>query len=245
MTKPIIIAFLFFSRLPMPRIEKIDAADNGHALLFLPLVGLVIGVLLWLSACLLQDHIGSDVLAAILLALWCALTGGLHLDGLADSADAWLAGGDKTQSLDIMKDPRCGSGAIITLVCVLLIKFTALSALLNGEQHWLLILVPILGRASALLLFLTTPYARERGLSRDFAEHAPRTMIGTLLTIITAITALCVGLQSALLLAVVTALLIYALRRLMLKRLGGSTGDTSGALIEIIEMGVLMVLSIH
>ncbi len=245
MTKPIIIAFLFFSRLPMPRIEKIDATDNGRALLFLPLVGLIIGVLLWLSACLLQGHIGSDVLAAILLALWCALTGGLHLDGLADSADAWLAGGNQTQSLEVMKDPRCGSGAIITLVCVLLIKFTALSALLSGEQHWLLILVPILGRASALLLFLTTPYARKQGLSRDFAEHAPRTMIRTLVIIITAITALLVGLQSALLVAVVTALLIYALRRLMLKRLGGSTGDTSGALIEIIETGVLMALCIH
>ena len=245
MTKPLIIAFLFFSRLPMPRIEKIEATDNGRALVFLPLVGLVIGLLLWLGAFLLQGYIGSNLLAAILLALWCALTGGLHLDGLADSADAWLAGGDKTQSLEIMKDPRCGSGAIITLICVLLIKFTALSALLGGQQYWLLILVPILGRASALLLFLTTPYAREQGLSSDFAEHAPRTLIGILLIVITTIAVLLVGLQSALLIAVVTALLIYTLRRLMLQRLGGSTGDTSGALIEIIETGILVVLSIH
>ena len=240
--KAIIIAFLFFSRLPMPRIDKIDAVDNGRALFFLPLVGLVIGALLWLSASLLQSHIGSDVLAAVILALWCALTGGLHLDGLADSADAWLAGADRDRSLEIMKDPRCGSGAIIALMCLLLIKFTALSALLDSGQLWLLIAVPVLGRAAALLLFLTTPYAREQGLTRDFTEYAPRALLRTLLVVIAVSSVLLLSWQASILIAAISATIFYSLRKLMLKRLQGSTGDTSGALIEIIEAGVLLAL---
>lgn len=242
MIKPAIVAFLFFSRLPMPRIETISAQDNGRALLFLPLVGLAIGIIIYTAAHLLNSQINSEILAALLLALWCALTGGLHLDGLADSADAWLSGANKDRSLEIMKDPRCGTAAIVTLICVLLVKFTAISAILENGQHWYLILIPVLGRTSALVLFLTTPYARTQGLSKDFSEYAPSSLIRILVFTIIAITAISLGLSSALLVAAISAVIFYAMRRLMLKRLGGSTGDTSGALIEVVEAGILIAL---
>jgi adenosylcobinamide-GDP ribazoletransferase len=242
MIKPIIVAFLFFSRLPMPRIETISAQDNGRALLFLPLVGLAVGLMIYTTTHLLIGQINSEILAALLLALWCALTGGLHLDGLADSADAWLSGANKDRSLEIMKDPRCGTAAIVTLICVLLVKFTAISAILENGQHWYLILIPVLGRTSALVLFLTTPYARTQGLSKDFSEYAPSSLIRILVIAIVLITTVSLGLSSALLVAAVSAVIFYAMRRLMLKRLGGSTGDTSGALIEVVEAGILIAL---
>lgn len=243
MKKPLIVAFLFFSRLPMPRIEQISAQDNGRALLFLPLVGLTIGLLLYIAACALQGQVDSNILAALLLALWCALTGGLHLDGLADSADAWLSGANKERSLDIMKDPRCGTAAIVTLACVLLIKFSALSALLEHGQLFWLILVPVVGRVSALILFLTTPYVRQEGLAKDFSEHAPKSIIRLLAIIIIAVSTLLLGFSHALCVGAISAVIFYAMRQLMLKRLGGSTGDTSGALIEVVEAGVLVGLA--
>lgn len=242
MIKPIIIAFLFFSRLPMPRIEMISAQDNGRALLFLPLVGLVIGLIIYAAAYLLEGQINSNILAALLLALWCSLTGGLHLDGLADSADAWLSGANKDRSLEIMKDPRCGTAAIVTLICVLLIKFTAIQSVLESDQIWHLVLVPILGRVSALVLTLTTPYARTQGLSSDFAEYAPASLIRMLVIAIIVITSISLGISSALLVAAISVVIFYTMRKLMLKRLGGTTGDTSGALIEVIETGVLVAL---
>lgn len=198
MIKPIIVAFVFFSRLPMPHIDKISAQDNGRALVFLPLVGLAIGLITYAAALLLKGQFHSEILAALLLALWCALTGGLHLDGLADSADAWLSGANKDRSLEIMKDPRCGTAAIVTLTCVLLVKFTAISAILENDQYWFLIVIPVLGRTSALVLFLTTPYVRTEGLARDFSEHAPYSLIRILSIVIIVLTTLILGIDLSL-----------------------------------------------
>lgn len=242
MMKSIIVAFLFFTRLPMPSVENITAKDNGRALLFLPLVGLAIGLLLCAAAYALNGLFASEILAALLLALWCALTGGLHLDGLADSADAWLSGADKDRSLDIMKDPRCGTAAIVTLICVLLIKFTALNSIIEQGQYGWIILVPLLGRISALILFLTTPYARPQGLLNDFSVHAPKSLIRITIIVTLALAAIIVGLSNTLLVGLISAIIFYSMRRLMLQRLGGSTGDTSGALIEVVEAGILIAL---
>ena len=88
----------------------------------------------WLAALLLEG--ASPLLqAALLLALWVALTGALHLDGLADSADAWLGGfGDPARTLEIMKDPRSGPVAVVVLVLLLLLKFSALLVVLQAQQ---------------------------------------------------------------------------------------------------------------
>ncbi|PWQ89005.1 adenosylcobinamide-GDP ribazoletransferase, partial [Enterococcus faecium] len=93
--------------------------------------GLLFGLLLWLASHLLQGT-PSPLHAALLLTLWVLLSGALHLDGLADSADAWLGGfGDRERTLRIMKDPRSGPIAVVTLVLVLLLKFCALWVLIG------------------------------------------------------------------------------------------------------------------
>lgn len=85
------------------------AQQNGRAILFYPLVGLIIGGILFLVTCIFVK-LPALLLAAIVLALWIWLTGGLHLDGLADTADAWVGGfGDKLRTLQIMKDPKLWS----------------------------------------------------------------------------------------------------------------------------------------
>jgi adenosylcobinamide-GDP ribazoletransferase len=113
--------------------------------------------------------------AALLLTVWVLLSGALHLDGLADSADAWLGGfGDRERTLTIMKDPRSGPIAVVTLVLVLLLKFAALLALIEQQHALALIIVPLLGRSALLGLFLTTPYVRAGGLGQALADHLPR-----------------------------------------------------------------------
>lgn len=244
MLKNIYIAFLFLTRIPMPKIDSISAEDNGRALLFFPWVGLAIGLLLWGFASAFGLLLPANVVAALIIAVWAAITGGLHLDGLADSADAWLAGGNTERSLDIMKDPRCGAAAVISVVCLLLLKFSALSELLSTGCYWPLIFIPMLARCGSQLLLLCTPYARPEGLGRDFNDHAPKSLIKIQLVVLACITAIFImlafSLYSVVIIAIIAALIFYSLRRLMIQRLGGATGDTAGALVEVLEAGILI-----
>src|ERR1700712_2599859 len=126
-------------------------------LLFYPWVGVLFGSLL-MALNLLLEGAPQLLHAALLLTVWVLLSGGLHLGRLADSADAWLGGfGDRERTLTIMKDPRSGPIAVVTLVLVLLLKFAALLALIEQQHSVFLIIVPLIGRSAMLGLFLTTP----------------------------------------------------------------------------------------
>lgn len=243
MFRPLLIALQFLTVLPV-RIDGVpDAKATGQSLLYYPLVGLLMGTLLAATAWMLDD--APPLLgAAVLLAAWVAVTGALHLDGLADSADAWVGGqGDRDKTLAIMKDPRSGPTAVVTLIVVLLIKFTALVHILSNGMWAFVVVVPVLGRTALVLLFLTTPYVRTQGLGSMLAKHRPRNactlaVIFTLLAVIAFF-----GPQTWWLLAVVAGI-FFALRRLMLRRIEGTTGDTAGALVEITETGVLLAAAL-
>ncbi|MDO7897844.1 adenosylcobinamide-GDP ribazoletransferase [Pseudomonas citrulli] len=237
--RPFWIALQFLSSLPVRLPGMPEPGQLGRSLLFYPLVGLLFGVLLWLLNAVLLG-VPSLLHAALLLAAWVLLSGGLHLDGLADSADAWLGGfGDRERTLLIMKDPRSGPIAVITLVLVLLLKFTALLALVEQGQGLMLIIVPVLGRAALLGLFLTTPYVRAGGLGQALADHLPR-RAGWQVLWVCALGCAVVGGWTGLFALLVASVVFVGLRQMMLRRLGGCTGDTAGALLELLEMAVLV-----
>ncbi|VVN37336.1 Adenosylcobinamide-GDP ribazoletransferase [Pseudomonas fluorescens] len=241
--QPFWIALQFLSSLPI-RLPGMPAPQElGRSLLFYPLVGLLFGVILWGFNSLL---LGTPLLlhAALLLTVWVMLSGALHLDGLADSADAWLGGfGDRERTLTIMKDPRSGPIAVVTLVLVLLLKFAALLALIEQHNSVFLIIVPLLGRASLLGLFLTTPYVRPGGLGQALADHLPRSAAWQVLLICAVACVVLAGLDGFI--AVVVAALLFAwLRQVTIRRLGGTTGDTAGALLELLEVTLLVSLAL-
>ena len=240
---PFWIALQFLGSLPIRLPGMPSPQALGRSLLFYPLVGLLFGVILWVLNELL---LGAPLLlhAALLLTVWVALSGALHLDGLADSADAWLGGfGDRERTLTIMKDPRSGPIAVVTLVLVLLLKFAALLALIEQHNSIFLIIVPLLGRASLLALFLTTPYVRPGGLGQALADHLPRTAAKQVLVICALACLVLTGFDG--LIAIVVAALLFAwLRQVMVRRLGGTTGDTAGALVELLEMTLLVSVAL-
>ena len=211
------------------------AKAQGRAPLYYPAVGLLIGVLLALTSLLPFD---PQVSAALVLAVWAAVTGGLHLDGLADSADGWMAGhGDPDRTLRVMKDPHIGAIGVIVLVITLLLKWAALTALLAMSNPLLLLLAPLLARTGAVTLMLTTAYASPNGMARAMMQHLPRAaliyqtaLIGLLL------------LPLLPLVGIAVLLVFWLARRAMLARLGGMTGDTIGALIELLEVAILLAL---
>jgi len=238
---PLWIALQFLSSLPIRLPGMPEPEQLGRSLLFYPLVGLLFGVMLWALNLALA---GAPLLlnGALLLTVWVLLSGALHLDGLADSADAWLGGfGDRERTLTIMKDPRSGPIAVVTLVLVLLLKFAALLALIEQQQTLALIIVPVLGRAALLGLFLTTPYVRAGGLGQALADHLPRRAGWWVVAVSALACVLIAGFKAVVALLVAVVVFVW-LRRVMVRRLGGTTGDTAGALLELLEMAVLVGL---
>lgn len=235
----LLIALQFLTRLPLPAGPLPGPQALGRSLLYYPLVGLLLGGLLGLGAWLLQP-VAQPLQAALLLLLWIALTGILHLDGLADSADAWLGGlGNRERTLAIMQDPRSGPMAIVVLALLLLLKFSALQLLLAHQQWLALPVTCLLGRTALLALLLTTPYVRPGGLGQVWVEQLPRQAAWLVLLASLAGAGLLAGAPGfgAVLLAIAA---FGLLRQRLLVRLGGTTGDTAGAMLELVE-GITLV----
>lgn len=239
MMRQFFIALQFLTRIPTPQLTDISEEEAGRSLIFYPLVGLVIGIILASIGWLFADT-SHNLQATLILIAWIVITGGLHLDGLADSADAWLGGhGDKERTLEIMKDAACGPAGAIALIVALLIKYNTL--LILGEQNnWLiLIITPVIARAAILVLFQTTEYVRPSGLGTALAKHYSRNLGTVLLLCLAAGTILLLG-YSGLILLSITLSVVLLMRWLMIRRIGGTTGDTAGAVVEIVEVVILL-----
>ena len=243
MKGPFWIALQFLSSLPVRLPGMPSPRETGRSLLYYPLVGLVLGVVLYGANAVLS---GAPLMlhAALLLTVWVLFSGGLHLDGLADSADAWLGGfGDRERTLTIMKDPRSGPIAVVVLALVLLLKFCALFAVIEQQQFAALLIVPLIGRSALLAVFLTTPYVRAGGLGQALADHLPRSTGWWVLGVSALVGVLLGGMSGVW--SLVLAIIGFAwLRRMMMRRLGGTTGDTAGALLELLEVWVLVGLAL-
>ena len=132
---PLLIALQFLTRLPVSLPGMPTPEQMGRSLLWYPTIGLLLGLLLWLAH-LLLGQTPAVLQAAIILAMWVGLSGALHLDGLADTADAWVGGfGDRERTLAIMKDPRSGPIAVVVLMLLLLLKLVALFTLLQAYEY--------------------------------------------------------------------------------------------------------------
>ncbi len=240
------LAVQFLTRIPIRIDQQIDERAMGRALIFYPLAGVLFSVILVSIAILLQSLVPGFVsitqgfvLSAIVLAVWVFLSGALHLDGLGDSADAWLGGNNAERTLAIMKDTHAGSAAVVAIVLVLLLKFSALQHLIVDQNYIPIFLAPLWARTSMLLLFATTDYVRPKGLGAAFMRYCSKAELLGLVLLLTVLLIFFGGKSVALLIAV-SLLVFWMCRQLMLRRIGGTTGDTAGALLEVVEAVILV-----
>jgi len=241
MTRPFLLALQFLTRIPTPQLSDTKDKEIGLSQYYYPLVGLIIGLLLLLASNIISLS-SASLEAALLLSIWIMVTGALHIDGLADCADAWVGGyGDKDKTLAIMKDPQSGPVAVTLIVCLLLIKFAALEAIISNNRWSALILAPVIARSLLPLLFHTSPYIRPNGLGALLIQAQSLPLLLISLTLSSLLTVYLLGF-SAIIVLIISLSVLLLIRSISLKRLNGFTGDVAGALVELAEMTVLITI---
>lgn len=236
---PFLIAVQFMTTIPIKLPYLPSREQNALSMLFYPVIGLMIGGVLWLVASYVQ--LPMMLLSCVVMVVWVWLTGGLHLDGLADTADAWVGGfGDRQRTLTIMKDPNTGAMGVMAIVLCLALKWAAVYCLLELDAVLALLFVPMLGRMSALALFATTPYVRQHGLGSALQDVPKYLLWLVMLGFGAAVFAL--SWQMALVMIGVWAVMLAWLRWRFVGRIGGITGDTVGASIEVVEVAMLVAV---
>ncbi len=232
------LAFGFLTILPVPQVDYQPGA-LGRAGHWFPTVGLVIGLLLSMAHWGLTHLFPPLLAAALTVTLWAALTGGLHLDGLADCCDGLLAAASRQRRLEIMRDPRTGAFAVIGLVLFLGVKIAALASVPAALP--VLTLAPTWAR-TLLLWVARQPVARPSGLGADFATGLTHhTFLWALL--LPLILLLLFPSRYALIALVLTAGVAWLLIRIAHARLGGVTGDVYGLALELSELTVLLTFA--
>jgi adenosylcobinamide-GDP ribazoletransferase len=226
--------------LPIPLPGTWSAGDSGRASVWYPFVGLVIGAITWLTWKGASLVLPAWVAGVVTLVVWVVLTGGLHLDGLADCCDGLLASTSVERRLEIMKDPRVGAFGVIGLVLVLLLKAAALGSLVPSSSFGIL-LAASLARWCILPAALL-PLARPSGMGADFAVGFRRSFMiwGALLPLVLAIFLGVHGIVAALAGLGAAAVVLWLAKA----RIGGVTGDVFGLVVEIVETTVLLVFLI-
>ena len=234
----LLIAIQFLTRIPINGPLVANDAALGRSILYYPLVGFLIGVLLSFLALVMSAS--SDMVAtAVVLSVWVLITGGLHLDGLADCADAWVGGlGDRQRSFQIMKDPASGPVAVLVLLLTLLLKFVAVLVLIQHNDLTILMLTPLLGRTAILILMLSSPYVSPQGLAEKLMQNLPVDDARWVVVISLAFAGLFMGWANVLLACGVLLWIRYA----AISRLGGVTGDVYGAAVELVETAGLLAV---
>lgn len=239
-------AVQFLTVVPVRLKVKPGDAQLGRSLLFYPLVGALLGGWLALIAALCAG-LPPPVTAALLLAALSLASGGLHLDGLADSCDALAGGGDRARALAIMRDPRCGALGAAAVVVILIAKFAAFAALAPAAAGAAIAFTAACAasRATVIALYATTDYVRAAGAGSVRAAHLPRAAgLAVLAATAIAIAAACAvsqpGLGGGAILLATAAAAFTVCRQLMVARIGGATGDTTGATVEVVETAMLL-----
>ena len=235
----IAVAFAMFSAIPVPQFDW-NEKNMRYAMCAFPLIGVVIGAAWCVCGALPLPGLAKAAGFA-LVPVW--VTGGIHLDGYADTCDALSSYGDRTKKLEILKDPHCGAFAVIRLCSYFLATFALCTCVRFTPRAGVLwVLALVLERALSGYAVASFPMAKNTGLAHTFACAADRTAVRNVLTV------LAVLLCGALLalgggaLAAVAIFLFLWYHHVAVQQLGGITGDLAGWFLQKTELWMLAAL---
>lgn len=237
-----IIAMQFLTIIPLPFALRCEKEDLGRSTSLFPLAGLTIGALLVGLNWLVSPWLARPLCDALLIAALAAVTGGLHLDGLADVCDGLAARGGRERFLAVMKDSHVGAVGAVGLVLALLLKWQALLGVPDELKWQTLLLFPTFSRFGQVLMLTGARNARQDGLGAAFLQGT-----GSVPLLVAAVAALSVGTfllgLRGLSPLIGTCIVVAAGRLFFQRKLGGLTGDTVGCISELNEILILIVIS--
>jgi adenosylcobinamide-GDP ribazoletransferase len=234
-------ALQFLTLCPCPTRTDYAGAIVGRSAIFFPVIGLILASILVVVNFLLAPFASATLLSVILVSLLAFLTRGLHLDGLGDTFDGLGAGGDRDRMLSVMDDSRTGVFGLTAIVLVLLLKIHALESI-DADRWRTLLVALILGRWSMVLLAYRSKAAKD-GLGSHLMEHL-KTSYFLIATLVTLLLVAAIWRNNGIVMMAWVAVFTTASKSYFHRRLGGVTGDTCGAVGELSETSVMVLLAL-
>ena len=265
--KGFLLLLSFMTRIPMPKIEY-DEEKLGKSMKYFPVVGIIVGFIL-LFFCIIFNFILKNISYSAVLPLMIIVviltdlitTGALHLDGLADTFDGIFSYRSKHKMLEIMKDSRLGSNGALALILYFLLKFILLFSLTIESREgaiYAIMTYPVVARFCSVVSCASSPYARGSGMGKTFVDNtkASGVIIALLITVVYSSAILYYitfphalpsdlvirKLGVNLLIIAILGLFAFSFSKLIERKIGGITGDTLGALLEISSLVYLFLI---
>lgn len=264
----LILLFKFMTRLPIPMDPKFDSIKMGKSMRLFPVVGIVIGIIMYIFYMLFGRFIHSPyILAGVLVLIEIALTGAMHLDGLSDTFDGIFSYRSKQKMLEIMKDSRIGANGAIALIMYFILKILLLAGiqsefplsgagLFSGNFQFngmglALLITPVVARANSVLNCGMSSYAKASGSAKDLVDQTDRNgvIIGILISLVYSLLVQALLFRTFNPICIVNTIFVTHVlgayfAKLMERKIGGITGDTLGAVLELSQLVVLFGLYI-
>ena len=252
--RSLLLAVGFLTVLPM-RVRDATMREVGHAGMWFPIVGFFMGLTVGAIHLVFLQFFTPLLAATLTVVLWIALTGGLHLDGLADCCDGLFVSALPERRLEIMRDPRVGSFSVIGLVLMIALKIIAINSIITSQTS-----APIFGIFNTyfpigvfvlamtisrwvILLVALQPQARANGMGAEFARGITRrTIIIAAIVPILFVVACFISWQMIIPIVAAHAIAFIAIR-IARVRLGGVTGDVMGLTVEVSEVIILLTFA--
>ena len=268
--KGFLLLLSFMTRIPMPKIEY-DEEKLGKSMKYFPVVGIIVGFIL-LFFCIIFNFILKNISYSAVLPLMIIVviltdlisTGALHLDGLADTFDGIFSYRSKHKMLEIMKDSRLGSNGALALILYFLLKFILLFSLTIESREgaiYAIMTYPVVARFCSVVSCASSPYARGSGMGKTFVDNTKTCglIVATVITLLYIIGMIFMPfvlftnyslpiqiiIKSILIIVIIvalSALFAYAFSKLIERKIGGITGDTLGALLEISSLLYIVLI---
>jgi adenosylcobinamide-GDP ribazoletransferase len=236
------LAAVFLTILPIAPVRTESTADVAASFGWFPLVGFILGLALCALDWTLKPLFGDAMRAVWIVMTLAAITGALHLDGLADTGDALAAGTDRARVLGILRDSRIGTFGAIALIFVIVLKVFAIAGSVGPQRYAAIYMAPGLARWAMVALTSGLDYLRAEGAGSAMLARDRRRNL-KVATITSVIALIPVVMFHALRACMIAALVILALRSFYRRWLGGVTGDLIGAAGEIVETAVLIAVT--
>lgn len=234
------IALSMYSRIPVPRVDW-EKENMRYAMCFFPMIGVVIGAVMYLAGCLLDKAtVGGLFRGVVFTLIPIIITGGIHMDGFMDTMDALGSWGDREKKLEILKDSHAGAFAILGMGCYLMWSVAVWSEL-PAEVLRVCGVSFVLSRALSGFSVVTFPAARNSGLLKMFQDGAQKKVVRITMCLYVAAAVIMMAVMNArAMTGAVTGVMIAFLYYIVVsrKQFGGVTGDLAGFFLETAELAM-------